>query len=234
MGSVLNQTITAVPMEVQEKAKLYRDAKGVWRVREFNAKKKDKGMAVPQAFLSKLNEACDGKNVTVVKVDGQIKRVLFQDGDFHEVIKQDTHKMQESEQSLRQSMHGDAVSSEVQDDGEMSCAVLAYECARDAAQSLGKEHKNHAKSLPMMIRANGLGATIAYLESKDRKDGKHFEQLKKDIMRFLRKIEPSLDEENVFSKSLAAKDSHVIKELTKDALLFLGWLSRFASGLIKG
>ncbi|MBN1928141.1 MAG: type III-B CRISPR module-associated protein Cmr5 [Chlorobiaceae bacterium] len=221
-------------MEVQEKAKLYRDTKGVWRVRGVNAKKKDKGMAVPQALLSKLNEACDGKGVTVMKIDGQIKKVLFQDGDVHEVVKQDTHKMQESEQSLRQSMHGDAVSSEVQGDGEMSCAVLAYECALDVPKSLGKEYKNHAKSLPMMMRTNGLGATFAYLESKESKDGKHFERLKEDIMKLLRKIEPSLDEENLSSQSLAARDSRVIKELTKETILFLGWLSRFASGLIEG
>lgn len=231
MGLVLNQTITAVPMEVQEKAKLYRDVKGVWRVRGVNAKKKDKGMAVPQALLSKLNEACDGKSVTVMKIDGQIKKVLFQDGDVHEVVKQDTHKMQESEQSLRQSMHGEAVSSEVQDDGEKSCAVLAYECALDVPKSLGKEYKNHAKSLPMMIRANGLGATIAYLESKD---DKHFERLKKDIVSVLIKVEPSLNEKNISSQSLAARDSQVIKQLTKETILFLGWLSRFASGLIEG
>jgi CRISPR-associated protein Cmr5 len=233
MGLVLNQTITAVPMEVQEKAKLYRDTKGVWRVRGFNAKQKDSGMSVPPALRSTLTEDADGKSVTVVKVDGQIKRLLFQDGEVQEVVQQNTQKMQESEQSYRPVMSGDAVSSDVPDDGEKSCAVFAYECAV-AAQTLGKEYKNHAKSLPMMIRTNGLGATMAYLESKDRKDGKHFERLKEDIMKLLRKIEPSLDEENLSSQSLAEKDSQVIKELTKETIHFLGWLSRFASGLIEG
>lgn len=220
-------------MERQEKAKLCIDPKGVWRVLALNANKNEKGMAVPPGLRSNLTEADDGKGVTVVKVNGQIRRLLFQDGEVQEVIQKDTYQLQESEQSSRPVMHRDAASSVVQDDGEKSCAVFAYECAL-AAQSLGKEYKNHAKSLLMMIRANGLGATIAYLESKDRKDGKHFERLKEDIMKLLRKIEPSLDEENLSSQSLVERDSQVIKELTKETLFFLGWLSRFASGLIKG
>jgi CRISPR-associated protein Cmr5 len=221
-------------MEVREKAKLFRDAKGLWRLKAVhNAKQKDKGMPVPPTFRSNLTEDDDGKTVTVVKVDGQINKLIFEGGEAQEVVKQDAHKMQVSEQSTRPTMHGDVVSSVAKDDSVKSCAVLAYECAL-CAQSLGKEYKTHAKSLSMMIRTNGLGTTMAYLESKDRKDGKHFERLKEDIMRFLRKIEPSLNEENVFSQCLAAKDSHVIKELTKEALFFLGWLSRFASGLIKG
>jgi CRISPR-associated protein Cmr5 len=218
-------------MEVREKAKLCRDTKGLWRLKAvLNAKQKDKGMSVPPTLRSNLTEDDDGKTVTVVKVDGQINKLIFEGGEDQEVVKQDAHKMQVSEQSTRPTMHGEVVLSAAKDESAKGCAVLAYECAL-GAQSLGKEYKNHAKSLSMMIRTNGLGTTMAYLESKD---DRPLVRLHENIAMFMRQKEPCLNEHNVFSKSLVEKDSRVIKELTKETLCFLGWLSRFASGLIKG
>ena len=220
-------------MEKQEKAELYRDAKGLWRVRAFNAKKNDKGMAVPLDLRRKLTDAHEGTVVMVVKVNGQIDRLLFEKGDVQEVVKKGPHQMQESEKSSQQTIHDDSVSPAAKGYGVPGSAVLAYQCAEDALR-LGdgyKEYKNHAKSLPMMIRTNGLGATMAFVESK--KEG-HFVTLKDDIVKFLRQNEQGLHAGNFHSKAIKELDSHIVKELTKTVLSFVAWLSRFASGLIQG
>ncbi len=77
----------------------------------------------------------------------------------------------------------------------------------------------------MMIRTNGLGATMAFLESKDER---HFEELLNNIREFLRYKEPELNEGEYF------EDSHTVKELTKAVLTFVSWLRHFSSGLIPG
>lgn len=221
-------------MKVQKKAELYRDAKGLWRVRAFDAKKNDKGMAVPLGLRSELTEAHDGTAVTVVKVNGQIDRLLFEKGDVPEVVKKGPHQILELEKFSQQTIHDDSVSPSAKGDGVVpGSAVLAYQCAEDALR-LGdgyKEYKNHAKSLSMMIRTNGLGATMAFLESK--KEG-HFITLKDDIAKFLRQNEQGLNTGNFYSKAIKELDSNIVKELTKKVLSFVAWLSRFASGLIQG
>lgn len=135
--------------------------------------------------------------------------------------------MQESEKSPQLTTQEDLVSPTSNDNSVPSIAVFAYDCAKDAL-SLGdgyKEYKNHAKSLTMMIRTNGFGATMVYLESKDER---HFEELRNNIRGFLKQISPELNESEYF------RDSHTVKELTKAVLTFVGWLRHFSSGLIPG
>lgn len=212
-------------MAIQEKAELYRDAKGLWRVQALNAKKSDKGMVVPPSLRSKLTDAHDGVIVRVVKVNGQIKRLLFEDGDVQEVVKQGAHQMQESEKSHQRTTQENLASPMSHDYSLLSTTVFAYDCAKDALRLGGayNEYKNHAKSLPMMIRTNGLGATMAYLESKDER---YFKELRNNIRGFLKQKEPELNEDEYF------KDSYTVKELTKAVLTFVGWLRHFSSGLI--
>jgi CRISPR-associated protein Cmr5 len=111
-----------------------------------------------------------------------------------------------------------------------SDAVIAYHCAI-AAKEIGKEYKNNAKSLSLMIRSNGLGATLAYLESKEEK---HFVELLKNIVEFLKKKNLIESVGKISSEMIVKRNSFEIKELTKEVLGFLAWLRRFAAGLIPG
>ncbi len=220
-------------MAIQEKAELYRDAKGLWRVRSFNAKKNDKGMAVPPSLRSRLTDAHDGAVVKVVKVNGQIERFLFEDGDVQDVVKQGSHQVQESKKTPQPTTQEDLVSPAANDNCLPSIAVFAYDCAKDALR-LGagyKEYKNHAKSLTMMIRTNGFGATMAFLESKKER---HFVTLKDDIAKFLSQHKQALSVGEFHSMAITKLDSHTVKELTKAVLLFVAWLRHFSSGLIQG
>lgn len=220
-------------MAIQEKAELYRDAKGLWRVRSFNAKKNNKGMAVPPSLRSQLTDAHDGAVVKVVKVNGQIERFLFEDGDAQDVVKQGSHQVQESKKTPQPTTQEDLISPAANDNCLPSIAVFAYDCAKDALR-LGagyKEYKNHAKSLTIMIRTNGFGATMAFLESKKER---HFVTLKDDIAKFLSQHKQALSMGEFHSMAITKLDSHTVKELTKAVLLFVAWLRHFSSGLIQG
>jgi len=219
-------------MKVQEKAKLYRDSKGLWRTKTLNAKRNDKGMAVPPSLRNTLTDAHDGALVKVVKVNGQIERLLFEDSDAHDGVKQGSHQVQESKKTPQPTTQEDLVSPAANDNCLPSIAVFAYDCAKDALR-LGagyKEYKNHAKSLTMMIRTNGFGATMAFLESKKER---HFVRLRDDIAKFLSQHNQALSVGEFHSMAITKLDSHTVKELTKAVLLFVGWLRHFSSGLIQ-
>ena len=125
------------------------------------------------------------------------------------------------------------------------CEVIAYSCAKDAF-TLGKDYKNHVKSLPMMIRANGLGATLAYLKSKEKDDQSkekddqskekddHFKKVYEHLKGYLKEknVKLKVDDNNIADAILNCTSVET-RELTKDALTFLSWLRRFADGLIK-
>ncbi len=108
------------------------------------------------------------------------------------------------------------------------CEVVAYKCAKQSV-FLGKDYKNHAKSLPMMIRANGLGATLAFLKSKEKDE--HLKKLYEHLGCYLKIKNAKLNMGEVADAILKCT-SQETKELTKEALAFLGWLRRFTEGLI--
>lgn len=134
--------------------------------------------------------------------------------------------------ALAEVNHDDEKSTDSSSFGEIKCMsegkVFAYMCA-EKAKSLGKEYKNHVKSLPMMIRTNGLGGTLAFLESKEEKT---FSNLYCDITEYLKQKHISLNKTNNVLHQIAKSDSCEIMAFTKDVLIFLGWLRRFSEGLI--
>lgn len=214
-------------MKVQVKAQLYRDQKRLWRVRSLDASLRDKGLPVPQGLRDHFTDEHNGKSVIVEKIDGQIVRVLLE-GEPTQKILQPVSPVPVTVTIFRQPAVVPLASIASEREGIAPCAVVAYRCAM-AAKGIGKEYKNHVKSLPMMIRTNGLGATLAFLESKDEL---HFNRLYQDITGYLRHIQVAI-KDGECSEKIAECDSAEIMLLTKEALAFLVWLRRFAEGLIQ-
>ena len=214
-------------MKVQVKAQLYRDQKRLWRVRSLDASIRDKGLPVPQALRGHFTDEHNGKSVIVEKVDGQIVRVLLEGESVQAIFIPDS-PVQSTVTTSRHPAVELPVSIAAEKEGIASCSVAAYRCAM-AAKGIGKEYKNHAKSLPMMIRTNGLGATLAFLKSKD---DQHFSRLYQDIAGYLKDIQAGL-KNGEFSTKITECDSAEIMFFTKEVLVFLVWLRRFADGLIQ-
>lgn len=117
---------------------------------------------------------------------------------------------------------------------EQNRANFAFECAKSAGSN--KEYKQWAKKVPMMIKTNGLGATLAFLFSK----GSTQKQLLVDLEKWFRSDEKCKQLIDLTDKSydLVGKITEIempaYRALTIEAIAFFNWVKRFADGLIEG
>ncbi len=127
---------------------------------------------------------------------------------------------------------------------EQARASFAFKVAKAASEKQGKapkEYKSYAKKLPMMIKTNGLGASLAFVLSKSKnKDGRSttWDFIYKDIQTWLGQDHKKFLLGNHINKDLANAiielDSTQYRAVTIEVLAFLNWLRRFAEGLIEG
>jgi CRISPR-associated protein Cmr5 len=126
---------------------------------------------------------------------------------------------------------------------EQGRAAFAYQCAEEASKNLGKpkEYKAYVKKMPMLIKTNGLGASMAFAFAKGAKGGKvetktPWGLLYTQIENWLKEDEKGLIdfEKGRIAKFLAETDSYTYRAVTVEILAFLSWLRRFAEALIEG
>jgi CRISPR-associated protein Cmr5 len=127
---------------------------------------------------------------------------------------------------------------------EQGRAKFAYECAKSAAGQQGKkpkEYKSYAKKMPMMIKTNGLGATLAFALSKSKdKDGRNtsWGLIYNDVKSWLTHEQKKFLLGNYAGDELADAvikiESTEYRAVTIEVLAFLNWLRRFSEGLIEG
>lgn len=130
---------------------------------------------------------------------------------------------------------------------EQGRANFAYGKVLAAQSGLGKndkKYKSYVKKIPMLIKTNGLGATLAYIKSKIKsksEDGKFSEEGKvygliyEHLTEWLKSDEKRLiniDDDLV--KAIISLNSAEYRAVTYEVLAFLNWLRRFAEGLIEG
>lgn len=131
---------------------------------------------------------------------------------------------------------------------EQGRAEVAFNSADNFYSEKGydKEYKQYVKKLPMMIKTNGLGATLAFMISKKKKkEWKYYEAIGNNITDWicehrsylLGKVSINKDNNErfkVFISELIKMNSPEYRALTVEVLAFLGWLKRFAEGLFEG
>lgn len=118
---------------------------------------------------------------------------------------------------------------------EQGRAKAAYDAAvRRNSEHLGKEYKQYAKKLPALIKTNGLGATFAFILSKD---DKHYNALADDLISWLRisattsNILSGVQNNQQFINKIISLDSTSYRLITNEALAYFTWLRRFAEGI---
>jgi CRISPR-associated protein Cmr5 len=118
---------------------------------------------------------------------------------------------------------------------EQGRAKHAFDAATEAAKRSDKnDYKSYTKKVPMLIKTNGLGATLAFMQSK----GKAYKTILENLESWF-KESPKLS--SIYNKlsgdCLVAKmlncDTANYRALTTESLAYLNWLRRFAEGLIK-
>lgn len=117
---------------------------------------------------------------------------------------------------------------------EQGRAKFAYDCALKG-KDIGKEYKSNVKKLPMLIKTNGLGASLAFFFSKGKKDEKSPHTLiSKQIHEWLKQNNSDLFLNNGdLVNTIIGLDSIKYRLVTNEVMSFLNWLKRFADGLIK-
>ncbi len=125
---------------------------------------------------------------------------------------------------------------------ERGRADYAYKCV-DEVKNMpkNKEYKAYAKKLPMMIKTNGLGATLAFCKSKSSnerdKAGYAYKKLYEHITEWLKNDDKqliALSANDDLVEKVISSYSQMYRAVTVEVLAFLNWLRRFAEGLIEG
>lgn len=120
---------------------------------------------------------------------------------------------------------------------EQGRATFAYDCALEGSQlpEKAKEYRQYVKRIPMLIKTNGLGATLAFINSKSKKDEAY--QLIYSQLTIWLKDEPKnllgYNGNEDLCKYIVSIDSSQYRAATIEILALLNWLRRFAEGLIK-
>lgn len=227
------------------KAKLHLDNREKWRLKFDNAKPHEKGDVVPVCICTLFNkEEHDQKSCVVTKKDGiitcvQIGDKYFGDLTLHPVAQKQTQGQSISSQQLHPSFSsmstitttnsGNSSPEPAAIDYNKTCEQVAWQCAVKGAV-LGKDYRNSAKSLPMMIRHNGLGASLVFI-GRQKKEMEHYRMLFMHLSGWLVTLEPDLKQGEIVENFRTKLNSARTRALTIEVITFLGWLSRYAEGL---
>lgn len=100
----------------------------------------------------------------------------------------------------------------------------------------GSEYKSYVKKIPMLIKTNGLGATLAFMYSKK---GTYEDILKTIIAWITDKDTKKLmtikkdGDVSIFINELLKVENSTYKAITYETLEILGWMRRFAEGMVE-
>ena len=118
---------------------------------------------------------------------------------------------------------------------EQGRAEYAYKCAEDGSKKDFKsEYKSYVKKIPMLIKTNGLGATMAFVFSKSKgKEDNAYGLIYKQTAEWIKERTIVKDfEQKKLAKELTEINSSEYRAVTNEILALFTWLRRFAEGLI--
>lgn len=94
------------------------------------------------------------------------------------------------------------------------------------------EMKSYIKKMPMLIKTNGLGQTLAFYLSKGYNDT-HHAVLNCFVSYFADTEILKTNNPEDFVKNIISLDQSKYRMITKETMNYLNWLRRFADGLLK-
>lgn len=118
--------------------------------------------------------------------------------------------------------------------GRAECAykrVLGFKEANPGKSTLD-EYKSYSKKFPMMVKTNGLGSALAFIESKQKKA---YNRIYDDLTDWLKndhKKIVDLSSGDLLQKVVSMDDSARYRALTNEVLAFMNWHRRFTEALL--
>jgi CRISPR-associated protein Cmr5 len=133
---------------------------------------------------------------------------------------------------------------------EAGRASKAFEFAQEGTELTDKKaYKSYLKKLPAYIKVNGLGATLAFMFAKSigtSDKAKVWAKINDQFTEWLKNRPAHFHTVSVEGKNLALAtdtklaelvinmESHQYRAVTVELLALIGWMRRFADGLIEG
>ena len=118
---------------------------------------------------------------------------------------------------------------------EQGRASFAYQKALEGQQKGvedSKKYKSYVRKMPMMIKTNGLGATLAFYFSKDVMHKFVYEQIYEWLVSHQQLL--TSKDSTAFVKEVVELNSQEYRMVTTEVMALLNWMRRFAEGLIEG
>ena len=117
---------------------------------------------------------------------------------------------------------------------EQGRAVFAYDCVNEISQNsngdLKKKYKSGAKKLPVLIKTNGLGQALAFINNRDAGNEKLYDTIGEWLTcKQLIELSQNIDLVEV----VISKPSDEYRRITTETLALLNWVRRFVDGLMK-
>ena len=117
---------------------------------------------------------------------------------------------------------------------EQGRAQFAYDRVNEIAQNsngdLKKKYKSGAKKLPVLIKTNGLGQALAFINRRDAGNEKLYDTIGEWLTcKQLIELGQNIDLVEV----VISKPSDEYRRITSETLALLNWVRRFVDGLMK-
>ena len=114
---------------------------------------------------------------------------------------------------------------------EQGRATYAFNKVSDIRNDLPlekqKKYKSNAKKLPVLIKTNGLGQALAFIEKRD-----GYSELFDQIEEWLQKKQ--LITTNQMVEEVIGFDSDKYRQVTTETIALLLWMRRFVDSMIEG
>ena len=109
--------------------------------------------------------------------------------------------------------------------------------SEDGSERLKENYKSMAKKLPVLIKTNGLGQTLAFLKSKGEKEASKpknaHDRLYDQISIWLQTEDfKGLVDAGELVEQVINLESHAYRQVTVETLALLNWMRRFVDGLM--
>ena len=114
---------------------------------------------------------------------------------------------------------------------EQGRAKYAFEAVKDINDDkLKKEYKSAAKKLPVLIKTNGLGQSLAFIKKRNNGYDKLYEQVGNWLQTEDTK---QLIPRGELVEQVIQLQSSDYRQVTVETLALLNWIRRFVDGLMK-
>ncbi len=117
---------------------------------------------------------------------------------------------------------------------EQQRARHAWEAVDRAKGKNGEDYAREAKRLPVRIMTSGLGASLAFLDAKNKTEVS--DDLADWLLTHRRLFDRGSSQESktkALKRAIVKRDADFLRHATEEAMLYLKWLTRFAEAELK-